>query len=104
MRKVMLVFALILVGWTATADELNFSGATGKRLRTEISPPGVPSVYRTTWTATCHRGVAISGHCETHDSAFRHLQGFGSDGTHRFCKWTEPVTSATVTALCLFEE
>jgi hypothetical protein len=100
-----LVIAFALAGTAcAVADELNFPSAPGKKLRTEISPPGVPSVDRTTWTATCRRGISISGHCESYDRGFRHLQSFGSDGTHRFCKWTEPVEEATVTALCLFEE
>jgi hypothetical protein len=105
MNRLLMALAVVLSGnGGATADELNFPSAPGKRLKTEISPPGVPSVDRTTWTATCRRGISISGHCETHDSGFRHLQSFGSDGVHRFCKWTEPVTKATVTALCLFEE
>jgi hypothetical protein len=93
MSKLLLAFALTLAT-SAAADDLTFS----------TSVPGIPSVDRRTWTATCQRGISISGHCETHDQDARHLESFGSDGPHRFCKWAEPLSNATVTALCLFEE
>jgi hypothetical protein len=98
------ILLLLISAAVATAEELTFPGAGGKKLKAEISPPGIPLVDRTTWTATCQKGISISGDCETHDPGIQHLQSFGSDGPHRFCKWTEPVTNATVTALCLFEE
>jgi hypothetical protein len=99
---VTLLLACAILG--AQADELDFSAAAGKKLKTETSVPGVPSIDGKTWTATCSRGIAIAGHCEAQSGA-RTLQNIGVvEGTHWVCTWTEPTPRAQVTALCLFEE
>ena len=86
------------------ADDLNFSPTRGKALKTETSSQGVPSVNRQTWTATCRRGIAISGHCDSR-SGSRTIQSIGVvEGGHWACTWSEPTPDAAVTALCLFEE
>jgi hypothetical protein len=99
--SIALVFACIT---SATqADDLNFSSALGKRLKTEVSTPGVPSVNTMTWTATCRVGIAISGYCAS-KSGKGNLQAVGADGPQWVCTWSEPMPEATATALCLFEE
>ena len=104
MSRFALFVALICVPAAATADDLNFLAAAGKRLKTEMSTPGVPSVNRATWTATCRKGIAIAGYCESQSGA-RHLQNVGVVApTQWACTWTEPTEKAEVTALCLFEE
>jgi hypothetical protein len=105
MKKKLLVFLiLVCVSCVATADELDFSPTTGKKLKTEVSPSGVPSVNERTWTATCSKGIAIAGYCESQSGA-RHLQNVGVvAGRQWACTWTEPTPKAEVTAVCLFEE
>jgi hypothetical protein len=62
MHRLLLAFFLACVACSAVADDLDFSAAAGKKLKTEVSAPGVPSVNRTTWTATCRKGIAIAGY------------------------------------------
>jgi len=60
MNRLLLALLIGSVAWsTAAQDSLNFSPADGKRLKTETSPVGVPSVDQKTWTATCNKGIAI---------------------------------------------
>jgi hypothetical protein len=104
MNRFPLAVILICATCTAAADDLNFSPATGKRLKTETSTPGVSSVNRATSTATCRKGVAVAGYCGS-QSGPRQLQNVGVVATTQWaCTWTEPTEKAQVTALCLFEE
>jgi hypothetical protein len=104
MNRTLLILGLACVTYGAAAEDLDFSAAAGKKLKTEVSAPGVPSVNRATWTATCRKGIAISGYCES-QSGTRHLQNVGIvGGTQWACTWTEPTPRAEVTAVCLFEE
>jgi hypothetical protein len=104
MHRLLLAFFLACVACSAVADDLDFLAAAGKKLKTEVSAPGVPSVNRTTWTATCRKGIAIAGYCESQSGA-RQLQNVGVvGGTQWACTWTEPTPKAEVTAVCLFEE
>jgi hypothetical protein len=81
MERFLLLAFLMCACTAATADELNFSAASGKRLKTEVSPPGVPSVNRATWTATSRKGVAVAGYCEA-QSGPRQLQNVGVEERH----------------------
>jgi hypothetical protein len=104
MNRLLVMLILGGVPCGALADQLDFSPTAGKRLKTEVSSSGVPSVNEKTWTATCSRGIAISGFCES-QSGQRTLQNVGIvAGTQWACTWTEPTPKAEVTALCLFEE
>ena len=104
MKRVPLALSLACVTFGAQADNLDFSAAAGRKLKTEMSVPGVPSIDGKTWTATCRKGIAIAGHCEAQSGA-RNLQNVGVvEGTHWVCTWTEPTPKAQVTALCLFED
>jgi len=104
MNRGLLVLFVVCAAWGAAADDLNFSAAAGKRLKTEVSPSGVPSLDQKTWTATCNKGIAIAGYCESQSGA-RQLQSVGAVvGTQWACTWTEPTPKAEITAVCLFEE
>ena len=41
MNRLLLAFSLAFAGSGAAADDLDFSATAGKKLKTEISPPGV---------------------------------------------------------------
>jgi hypothetical protein len=102
--RALLAVCLACLASGANADNLDFSATSGKRLKTETSPPGTPSVNAQTWTATCRRGIAIAGGCESR-SGTRSIQNVGVvEGVHWVCTWTEATPDAVVTALCLFEE
>jgi len=104
MNKTLLALCLACLASGAVADNLDFSAAAGKKLKTEISPAGTPSVNSQTWTDGCRKGVAIAGACESR-SGTRSIQNVGVvEGVHWVCTWTEPTPNAVVTALCLFEE
>jgi hypothetical protein len=104
MNKMLLAVVLASAAWGAAADDLDFSPAGGKRLRSEVSPPGIPSLDMQTWTATCSRGIAVTGHCRS-ESGPRQLEGVGAiDGRQWACTWTEATPKAEITAVCLFEE
>jgi hypothetical protein len=104
MNRLLPVLVLTCFAGGSAADDLNFSAAVGKRLKTEVSPPGVPSVDRKTWTATCNRGIAVTGYCES-QSGPRQLQNVGAvEGIQWACTWTEPTPKAEIKAICLFDE
>ena len=104
MTRFLLALVLVCVAGMVAADDLDFSAAAGKRLKTEVSPSGVPSVDTRTWSATCRKGIAMAGYCESQSGA-RHLQSVGVfEGIQWVCTWTEPPPKAEITALCLFEE
>ena len=104
MNRMLLGFDSFLCRHRQLADDLNFSAAAGKRLKTEISPAGVPSVDTRTWTATCIKGIAIAGYCEL-QSGTRQLQNVGAVAVTQWaCSWTEPTPKAEITAVCLFED
>jgi hypothetical protein len=104
MNRLLLALVLAGVGGVVAADDLDFSAASGKRLKTEVSPFGVPSVDTRTWSATCTKGIAITGYCQSQSGA-RQLQSVGVvEGIQWACTWTEATPRAEITALCLFEE
>jgi hypothetical protein len=104
MNRMLFGLALSCIATGALADDLNFSAAAGKSLKTEVSPSGVPSLDTRTWTATCNKGIAITGYCESHSGA-RQLQNVGAVApTQWACTWTEPTPQAEITAVCLFED
>jgi hypothetical protein len=104
MNRLLLALFHTCITWAAVADDLDFLAASGKKLKSEVSARGVPSIDERTWTATCRKGIAIAGSCESQSGA-RHLQNVGVlGGTQWACTWTEPTPKAEVTALCFFEE
>jgi hypothetical protein len=104
MNRVLLGLFLACAAYSAAADDLNFSPAAGTTLKSEVSPQGVPSLDGRTWTATCNKGIAITGHCQS-QSGTRHLESIGAvEGSHWVCTWTEATPKAAVTAVCLFEQ
>ena len=104
MNKLLGALVLVSVAGSSAADDLDFSAANGKRLKTEVSPSGVPSVDTRTWSATCRKGIAVAGYCES-QSGPRQLQSVGVfEGTQWVCTWTEATPKAGITALCLFDE
>jgi hypothetical protein len=105
MNRALMVFGFALcVASEARTDDLNFSVEPGKRLKSEISSPGVPSIDTHTWMATCNRGIAITGYCASL-SGQRQLQNVGALVPNQWsCTWTEPTSKAEVMAVCLYEE
>jgi hypothetical protein len=104
MNRLLIAFAFACATFPATADDVVFSGAGGKRLRTGNSSDGIPSINHRTWTATCRKGIAISGYCASHTGP-RILQSVGVvEGQHWVCTWSDPTPNAVVIALCIFEE